>query len=137
MAEKRRMTPVEVVDKVMGSEHADVVRESVAWLVAEKKIKSDLPVRDYKLSPKFGDLTFLRAATSLTAHVSPAAPRSCTASIASAATSSSVASRRSFSRNGLPTWTDGRFSSDPVPSSNDAKSDAPAIPSRPVSLPTR
>jgi putative transposase len=35
MAEKRRMTPVEVVDKVMGSEHADVVRESVAWLVAE------------------------------------------------------------------------------------------------------
>jgi hypothetical protein len=35
MAEKRRMTAVEVVDKVMGSEHADVVRESVAWLVSE------------------------------------------------------------------------------------------------------
>jgi putative transposase len=35
MTEKRRMTPVELVDKVMGSEHADVVRESVAWLVAE------------------------------------------------------------------------------------------------------
>jgi protease-4 len=41
-------------------------KTAVAWLVAEKKIKSDLPVRDYKLSPKFGDLTFLRAATSVT-----------------------------------------------------------------------
>jgi len=41
-------------------------KTAVAWLVSEKKIKSDLPVRDYKLSPKFGDLTFLRAATSLT-----------------------------------------------------------------------
>jgi transposase-like protein len=35
MAEKGRMTAVELVDKLMGSEHADVVRESVAWLVAE------------------------------------------------------------------------------------------------------
>ena len=35
MAEKGRMTAVELVDKFMGSEHADVVRESVAWLVAE------------------------------------------------------------------------------------------------------
>ena len=35
MAEKRRITPVELVDKVMGSEHADVVRESVAWVAAE------------------------------------------------------------------------------------------------------
>jgi putative transposase len=35
MAEKGRMTAVELVDKVMGSEHADVVRESVAWLVGE------------------------------------------------------------------------------------------------------
>jgi protease IV len=41
-------------------------KTAVAWLVSEKKIKSDLPVKDYKLSPKFGDLTFLRAATSLT-----------------------------------------------------------------------
>ncbi|QUS37691.1 signal peptide peptidase SppA [Tardiphaga alba] len=41
-------------------------KTAVAWLVAEKKIKSDLPVRDYKLSPKLGDLTFLRAATSIT-----------------------------------------------------------------------
>jgi putative transposase len=35
MAEDRRMTAAQVVDKLMGSEHADVVRESVAWLVAE------------------------------------------------------------------------------------------------------
>jgi protease-4 len=40
----------------------------VAWLVKEKKVKSDLPVRDYKLSPRFGDLTFLRATASVTLH---------------------------------------------------------------------
>src|SRR3982750_4887580 len=31
-------------------------KTAVAWLVSEKKIKSDLPVRDYKLTPQFGDL---------------------------------------------------------------------------------
>jgi protease-4 len=41
-------------------------KTAVAWLVAEKKIKSELPVRDYKLAPKFGDLTFLRTAASMT-----------------------------------------------------------------------
>jgi putative transposase len=35
MAEDRRMTAAQVVDKLVGSEHADVVRESVAWVVAE------------------------------------------------------------------------------------------------------
>src|SRR3982750_2674088 len=40
-------------------------KTAVAWLVSEKKIKSDLPVRDYKLTPQFGDLTFLRAAASI------------------------------------------------------------------------
>ncbi len=35
MAEDRRMTAAQVVDKLMGGEHADVVRESVAWVVAE------------------------------------------------------------------------------------------------------
>jgi protease-4 len=38
----------------------------VAWLVAQKNVKQDLPVRDYKLEPRFGDLTFLRTATSIT-----------------------------------------------------------------------
>jgi protease IV len=41
-------------------------KTAVAWLVAEKKVKSDLPVRDFKLAPKFGDLTFLRTAASVT-----------------------------------------------------------------------
>src|SRR5260370_24552889 len=41
-------------------------KTAVAWLVAQKGVKSDLPVRDYKLSPRFGDLTFLRTAASIT-----------------------------------------------------------------------
>lgn len=41
-------------------------KTAVAWLVSEKKVKSDLPVRDYKLTPRFGDLTFLRTAASIT-----------------------------------------------------------------------
>jgi protease-4 len=41
-------------------------KSAVAWLVSQKNIKSDLPIRDFKLAPKFGDLTFLRAATSIT-----------------------------------------------------------------------
>jgi protease IV len=41
-------------------------KSAIAWLVAEKKIKSDLPVRDYKLNPRFGDLTFLRTAAAVT-----------------------------------------------------------------------
>src|SRR6195952_1683484 len=40
-------------------------KTAVAWLVSEKKIKKDLPVRDFKLQPRFGDLTFLRTATSI------------------------------------------------------------------------
>src|SRR5215213_4948257 len=35
MAEARSMTVAQVVDKLIGSEHVDVVRESVAWLVGE------------------------------------------------------------------------------------------------------
>ena len=34
MAENRRMTAAELADKLMSSEHADVVRESVAFVVA-------------------------------------------------------------------------------------------------------
>jgi protease-4 len=41
-------------------------KTAVAWLVAERGIKANLPVRDYKLSPRFGDLTFLRTAASIT-----------------------------------------------------------------------
>jgi putative transposase len=35
MAEGHRMTPAQVVDKLMSSEHADVIRESVRFMVAE------------------------------------------------------------------------------------------------------
>jgi protease-4 len=41
-------------------------KTAIAWLEAEKGVKKDLPVRDYKLSPRFSDLTFLRTAASLT-----------------------------------------------------------------------
>lgn len=41
-------------------------KTAIAWLVSAKKVKPDLPVRDFKLSPRFGDLTFLRATASLT-----------------------------------------------------------------------
>jgi len=40
-------------------------KTAVAWLVAEKKVKPDLPVRDYKLEPRLGDLTFLRSAAAV------------------------------------------------------------------------
>ena len=35
MAENRRMTAAALADKLMSSEHVDVVRESVAFMVAE------------------------------------------------------------------------------------------------------
>ena len=41
-------------------------KTAIAWLVAQKNVKPDLPVRDYKLEPRFGDLTFLRTAASIT-----------------------------------------------------------------------
>jgi protease-4 len=41
-------------------------KNAVAWLVAQKNVQKDLPVRDYKLEPRFGDLTFLRTAASIT-----------------------------------------------------------------------
>jgi protease-4 len=41
-------------------------KTAVAWLESQKSVKKDLPVRDYKLAPRFGDLTFLRTAASVT-----------------------------------------------------------------------
>jgi len=41
-------------------------KTAVAWLVEHKNVKKDLPVRDYKLSPRLGDLAFLRVAASVT-----------------------------------------------------------------------
>jgi len=41
-------------------------KTAIAWLEQQKGVKKDLPVRDYKLAPRFGDLTFLRTAASVT-----------------------------------------------------------------------
>src|SRR5437667_4398315 len=41
-------------------------KTAIEWLVTQKNVKKDLPVRDYKLEPRFSDLPFLRAAASIT-----------------------------------------------------------------------
>ena len=54
------------------------------------------------------------------AHVRPAAPMSCTPTTESVAMTSRHASSWSFSMNGSPTWTAGRFSADRSSNSADA-----------------
>ena len=39
-------------------------KTAIAWLAAEKKISDKLPVRDYKLDQRLGDLSFLKLAAS-------------------------------------------------------------------------
>ena len=56
----RQAVELKLVD-ALGDEKA-----AVEWLVANKNVKKDLPVRDYKLESRFGDLTFLRTAASVT-----------------------------------------------------------------------
>ncbi len=41
-------------------------KTAVTWLVEKKGVKKDLPVRDYKLEPRFGDLPFLKTAATVT-----------------------------------------------------------------------
>ena len=65
VADGRVFTGRQAVDLKLIDQLGDE-KTAVAWLVSEKKVKADLPVRDFKLTPKFGDLTFLRAAASLT-----------------------------------------------------------------------
>jgi protease IV len=55
----RQAVDLKLIDQ-LGDEKA-----AVQWLVEQKNVKKDLPVRDYKLSPRFGDLTFLRTAASV------------------------------------------------------------------------
>jgi protease-4 len=64
VADGRVFTGHQAVDLKLIDQLGDE-KTAVAWLVAEKKIPSDLPVRDYKLDPKFGDLTFLRSAAAI------------------------------------------------------------------------
>jgi protease-4 len=56
----RQAVELKLVDQ-LGDE-----KTAIAWLVAQKGVKADLPVRDYKLSPRFSDLTFLRTAAAVT-----------------------------------------------------------------------
>ena len=65
VADGRVFTGRQAVDLKLIDQLGDE-KTAVAWLVAQKGVKSDLPVRDFKLSPRFGDLTFLRAAASMT-----------------------------------------------------------------------
>jgi len=65
VADGRVFTGRQAIDLKLVDQLGDE-KTAVAWLVSEKKVKSDLPVRDYKLAPRFGDLTFLRTAASVT-----------------------------------------------------------------------
>jgi protease IV len=65
VSDGRVFTGRQAVDLKLIDELGDE-KTAVAWLVAQKNVKKDLPVRDYKLTPRFGDLTFLRTAASIT-----------------------------------------------------------------------
>jgi protease-4 len=65
VADGRVFTGHQAVDLKLIDQLGDE-KTAVAWLVAEKGVKSGLPVRDYKLEPRFGDLTFLKTAASVT-----------------------------------------------------------------------
>src|ERR1700749_4754400 len=65
VADGRVFTGHQAVDLKLIDQLGDE-KTAIAWLVAQKGVKADLPVRDYKLQPRFGDLTFLRTAASIT-----------------------------------------------------------------------
>ena len=65
VADGRVFTGHQAVDLKLIDQLGDE-KTAVAWLVAQKGVKADLPVRDYKLAPRFSDLTFLRTAASIT-----------------------------------------------------------------------
>jgi protease-4 len=56
----RQAIALKLVDQ-LGDEKA-----AVAWLVAQKKIDRELPVRDFRMSPRFGDMSFIRLALTMT-----------------------------------------------------------------------
>src|SRR5215813_10766100 len=64
VADGRVFTGRQAVDLKLIDELGDE-KTAVAWLVAQKNVQKDLPVRDYKLTPRFGDLTFLKTAASI------------------------------------------------------------------------
>ncbi|MDE2329308.1 MAG: signal peptide peptidase SppA [Bradyrhizobium sp.] len=65
VADGRVFTGHQAIDLKLVDQLGDE-KTAIAWLVAQKGVKADLPVRDYKLAPRFGDLTFLRTAASIT-----------------------------------------------------------------------
>src|ERR1700738_2952277 len=65
VADGRVFTGHQAVDLKLVDQIGDE-KTAVAWLVAEKGVKADLPVREDKLAPRFGDLSFLRTAASIT-----------------------------------------------------------------------
>src|SRR6201986_4268259 len=65
VADGRVFTGHQAVDLKLIDQLGDE-KTAIAWLVAQKGVKADLPVHDYKLQPRFGDLTFLRTAASIT-----------------------------------------------------------------------
>jgi protease-4 len=56
----RQAIALKLVDQ-LGDEKA-----AVDWLVAQKKIDRELPVRDFRMSPRFGDMSFIRLALGMT-----------------------------------------------------------------------
>ena len=65
VADGRVFTGRQAVDLKLIDQLGDE-KTAIAWLVAEKKVAPHLPVRDFKLTPRFGDLTFLRTAAFVT-----------------------------------------------------------------------
>ena len=41
-------------------------KTAIAWLIAQKKIDREFPVRDFRMTPRFGDMSFIRLALSMT-----------------------------------------------------------------------
>jgi len=64
VADGRVFTGRQAIDLKLVDQLGDE-QTAVAWLVEQKGVKKDLPVRDYKLNSQFGDLTFLRTAASI------------------------------------------------------------------------
>jgi protease-4 len=55
----RQAIPLKLVDQ-LGDE-----KTAVAWLVAQKKIDRELPVRDFRMAPRFSDMSFIRLAAAV------------------------------------------------------------------------
>jgi len=56
----RQALPLKLVDQ-LGDE-----KTAIAWLVAQKKIDRELPVRDFRMAPRFSDMSFIRLAVATT-----------------------------------------------------------------------